>query len=235
MRAYYFDELPGDQRLPHDSGMPASNAALASIGVLLWHVPIPTSTASNYAEVDAIAHERDYKTIETMAVTKEALGDVYEQSLKVFFSECVSEISRLGSCPSVVLNIILHRHMHEDEEIRYILEGGGFFDVHGRARLPLSALGLASYSTVFGVVENATNRWIRFLVNAGDLVLLPAGIYHRFTLDDRNIIKARMFFKVRSPCITHSRIIDLFPRTDSSGYLTTGVRNPTTTHIGWNT
>ncbi|KAF8550320.1 Acireductone dioxygenase [Imleria badia] len=161
MQAYYFDDVPGDQRLPHDSGIPVSNAALASIGVILWHVPIAISTASNYSQVDTIAREREYKTIDVMAVTKEALGDLYEKNLKIFYSE----------------------HMHEDEEIRYILEGGGFFDVH----------------------ENATNKWIRFVVNAGDLVLLPAGIYHRFTLDERNVIKARMFFKDRLKWVPHYR------------------------------
>ncbi|KAI9459371.1 Acireductone dioxygenase [Boletus coccyginus] len=169
MRAYYFDGLPGDQTLPHDSGAPASNAALAAIGVLLWHVPIPIAETSNYKAVDIIARNREYKTIETMTVTKESLGDRYEEQLKVFYSE----------------------HMHEDEEIRYILEGGGFFDVH----------------------EQATDKWIRFVVDAGDLVLLPAGIYHRFTLDERNMIKARMFFKARLHNTTHSvhsHIIYLF-------------------------
>ena len=95
MRAYYFDDLPGDQGLPHDSGIPANNAVLANIGVLLWHVPIPISTESGYAEVDTIARERDYKIIETMAVTKEALGDCYEQQLKIFYSECISPTAHM--------------------------------------------------------------------------------------------------------------------------------------------
>ena len=114
--------------------MPVSNAALTSIGVLLWHVPIPISVASDFVQVDTIALERDYKTIDVMAVTKESLGELYEEKLKIFYSESVS----LGQHGSPVLNITLYRHMHEDEEIRYVLEGGGFFDVHGKPVYPSS-------------------------------------------------------------------------------------------------
>ncbi|KAG2136612.1 1,2-dihydroxy-3-keto-5-methylthiopentene dioxygenase [Suillus bovinus] len=142
MRAFYFDNVPGDQRLLHDSGNPVSDEILKSIGVLHWHIP-----TSQQNQIDAIAEERSYKNRDTITITKEGLGDLYEAKLKSFFEE----------------------HMHEDEEIRYILEGSGFFDVR--------------------------DSWIRCQLDAGDLLVLPAGIYHRFTLDESNMIKALRLFK----------------------------------------
>ncbi|KAK4198167.1 Acireductone dioxygenase ARD family [Triangularia verruculosa] len=143
MKAYIYDNLPGDQRLPHDSGTPVSPSELLSLGVLYHHMPLLSS-------VDALAAERGYKNRDEITVSPAAMGDVYEQKVKSFFDE----------------------HLHEDEEIRYVKDGKGYFDVRDREE-----------------------RWVRIFLERNDLIILPAGIYHRFTTDDDNYIKALRLFK----------------------------------------
>lgn len=108
---------------------------LASFGVQYYHFP-------SLESVNELAKERGYKNRDEIVVSPQAMGDVYEEKVKMFFNE----------------------HLHEDEEIRYIRDGEGYFDVRGQE-----------------------DEWVRIKLAKDDLIILPAGIYHRFTTDDKNV------------------------------------------------
>ena len=86
MRAYYFDNSTGDQRLPHDSGNAVSDETLKSIGVLHWHIPIDEK-GEYEKNINAVAQERNYKNRDVIVINKTALGDQFETKLKTFYHE----------------------------------------------------------------------------------------------------------------------------------------------------
>ncbi|KAK4190340.1 Acireductone dioxygenase ARD family [Podospora australis] len=143
MKAYIYDDLPGDQRLPHDSRQSVSASELEALGVIYHHIP-------SLDGVNSLASERGYKNRDEITVSPQAMGEVYETKVKSFFDE----------------------HLHEDEEIRYVRDGRGFFDVRSK-----------------------DEKWIRIALEKDDLIILPAGIYHRFTTDETNYIQAMRLFK----------------------------------------
>lgn len=129
------DGFQGDQREAHDSGRDVSVDDLSKLGVLYFQF-------SDVEGVDKLASERNYKNRDEITVSPGKMGDVYEEKVKMFFNE----------------------HLHEDEEIRYILDGNGYFDV-----------------------RSIEDEWVRIHLGAGDLLILPSGIYHRFTTDEKNV------------------------------------------------
>jgi 1,2-dihydroxy-3-keto-5-methylthiopentene dioxygenase len=74
MRAYYFDNLPGDQRLPHDyvPSRPVDPAKLTSLNVRFWTIPVQ----GHETKIDEIAKERGYRNRDTINVSKEGMGEV---------------------------------------------------------------------------------------------------------------------------------------------------------------
>ncbi|KAG7136542.1 Xaa-Pro aminopeptidase P like protein [Verticillium longisporum] len=95
--------LWGDQRLPHDSGNAVDEEGLKQLGVYYHNI-------TDIEGVNQLAAKRGYKNRDEIIVSPEKMGDVYEDKVKSFFNE----------------------HLHEDEEIRYVRDGRGYFDVRSR-------------------------------------------------------------------------------------------------------
>lgn len=127
--------------------MPVPEDRLAEIGVFYRYI-------DNLEDLEQVAKDRDYKNRDQVLLNLDTFkGDqsAFDAKMAQFYKE----------------------HYHEDEEIRYILDGEGFFDV-----------------------RDPEDRWIRAKLNKGDLLVLPAGIYHRFTLSKRHQnVKAMRLFK----------------------------------------
>eukprot|EP00475_Leptophrys_vorax_P036392 TRINITY_DN6144_c0_g3_i1.p1 TRINITY_DN6144_c0_g3~~TRINITY_DN6144_c0_g3_i1.p1 ORF type:complete len:333 (-),score=98.41 TRINITY_DN6144_c0_g3_i1:61-1059(-) len=164
VRAWFYNETKEDQREPHYcepfEGVPLSY--LAKLGVLYWKV----SDAVNYEEdtvFTTVRKERNYKNHDVVTVSRDHLPN-YDEKLKMFFDE----------------------HIHDDEEIRFFMEGSGYFDIR----------------------DELTQRWIRIEGVAGDLLVVPAGVYHRFTLDTNNYAKAMRLFQDEPKWTAHSRQLE---------------------------
>jgi len=123
------------------------------IGVSYWHMPdvVPHAVDEpNYGKLGDIRATRSYKSHDYVKVRPDLLPNFAEKTA-MFFRE----------------------HLHEDEEIRFCLDGRGYFDVH----------------------EDIDGRWIRIEVQQGDMIVLPPGMYHRFTVDTTDYVHMMRLFK----------------------------------------
>mmetsp|Transcript_135118 Transcript_135118/g.200973 ORF Transcript_135118/g.200973 Transcript_135118/m.200973 type:complete len:178 (-) Transcript_135118:44-577(-) len=150
----------GDQRLAHQKNPneEVSLDILKSLGVDYWNV-----NGTEDPKLEEIKKNHGYSYTDVICVSPDTLPD-YEQKIKLFFTE----------------------HLHDDDEIRFCLEGSGYFDVR----------------------SSTDQDWIRIHVEKNDMISLPAGIYHRFTLDTNNYIKAMRLFVGEPVWKAHDRPAD---------------------------
>ncbi|MSP74226.1 MAG: cupin domain-containing protein [Myxococcales bacterium] len=66
----------------------------------------------------------------------------------------------------------IDEHTHDDDEVRFVLEGAGIFDI-----------------------RSTDDRWMRVQVDAGDLIVVPKGRNHRFLLTEARSIRCVRLFK----------------------------------------
>ncbi|KAL2918445.1 1,2-dihydroxy-3-keto-5-methylthiopentene dioxygenase [Polyrhizophydium stewartii] len=145
--AWFYADSDADPREPHqyEPNREVSLDELARLGVLHWTFDPDTELD----KVNELAAQRKYVSRDEVNIARDTLPN-YDEKLKTFFTE----------------------HIHDDEEIRYILAGSGYFDV-----------------------RDEQDRWVRINTKKGDMIILPAGSYHRFILDTNNYLKAMRLFK----------------------------------------
>ena len=73
-------------------------------------------------------------------------------------------------------------HLHTEDEVRFVLEGEGVFDIRSR-----------------------DDRWMRVTVEEGDLIVVPKDRHHRFFLTDRKTIRCVRLFQDKSGWVPHYR------------------------------
>ena len=129
-----------------DEKVSVSEKELSELGVDSYVID-----ADNYekeGKLDQICKDKKYGHRSIVNIKPDTLPN-YDTMVKKFFEE----------------------HLHEFDEIRFILDGEGYFDV-----------------------RNKEDKWIRILCSKGDLIVLPAGMYHRFTTTKTDYVKAMRLF-----------------------------------------
>ena len=118
---------------------------LRTQGVLSWKVS--ADEAERAATIDTIKREHHY------------------------VDQDVVELSPATPNLDVVCAKFDKEHYHTEDEVRFVLEGDGIFDV-----------------------RDASDRWIRIEVSEGDIIVIPANRHHRFFLTDRKHIRCMRLF-----------------------------------------
>ena len=159
-----------------DPNVPVTAAQMRDLGIHCWKMD---ADAYSYPEravpwdpkdaqdprLQALRDERGYSYADILTIHPDSLPN-FEEKIKAFFEE----------------------HIHDAEEIRYVLGGSGFFDVRDKR-----------------------DSWVRVHVQKGDLITLPEGIYHRFTCDENDTIHAMRLFKGHPVWTPFNRPVDDHP------------------------
>jgi len=132
---------------------------LADNGIFCAHLPTDESTYR--APLEDIKRDRGYVQEDQVALSPDT------PNLDTICAKFVDE------------------HFHDDDEVRFVLEGDGIFDI-----------------------RSLDDRWMRVVVERGDLIVVPARRHHRFMLTDAKQIRCVRLFKDEAGWVPHYRAAD---------------------------
>ncbi len=171
-----------------------------------WAIPV----AGHEPKIDVLAKEQGYKNRDLINVSKEGMGEVRADTA------CCRVVAHLGYGadlraeaedvlrrvrPGILVgelwsNQVLYADTCTRTRRFAIFYLGAAFSTC-EVRMKMSYSGFISL-ILFSDQKTPNDEWIRLAVEPGDLLVVPAGIYHRFTLDERNQIQAMRLFQVHS-------------------------------------
>ena len=154
------DQKAENRRTPN---VPVAPEELEALGVVYYYLPVPEGVAypkmsvpwtpnadkTQDADLTLLRKEKGMSYADIITIRPDTLPE-YEKKLAAFFEE----------------------HIHDDDEVRYILDGAGYFDVRAKDQ----------------------KGWIRVKCVGGQCITLPKGMYHRFTLDSTESAQAMRLF-----------------------------------------
>jgi len=145
--------------------LPVTLHDLEENGVLYFQID-----SSNWGPaLEKICQERGYKNRDEVFISLSP--DVSPQS-RTFTTGKQIILTTDNEKLNTMLTKFYEEHLHEDEEIRFVLGGKGQFDIRDKE-----------------------DRWIAITVEEGDLIIVPARMYHRFALGpDSQFIHAMRLF-----------------------------------------
>lgn len=131
----------------------------------------------------------DAATLEANNVTYRALPALnHEPALEAFMAAhgyvVRDEVHLNADTPDLAATLAKFdaEHLHTDDEVRYVLEGEGIFDIRSN-----------------------DDRWMRVIVEVGDLISVPKSRHHRFLLTDQCAIRCARLFVDASGWTPHYR------------------------------
>ncbi|CAG8602373.1 17775_t:CDS:10 [Acaulospora morrowiae] len=146
---------------------PVTPEELANYGVLYWRI----EGENSIEKIDEIAKERNYSSRDEQVGNVLSRVESHFQELNTFM-----KMKKFGiywmDLASLTFAVKLDNNQHDHYGIKFEF-----------------------YSLNDIQTTDSRDRWIRIDVEKGDMLILPAGIYHRFGLDDKECIKAMRLFK----------------------------------------
>jgi 1,2-dihydroxy-3-keto-5-methylthiopentene dioxygenase len=135
---------------------PISAEELNRAGV--YYAKLGTDEASYQAPLDALKQTRGYVAQDIVALSPST------PNLDTICAKFIPE------------------HHHDDDEVRFVLEGEGIFDIRSQ-----------------------DDRFMRVLVERGDLIIVPKERHHRFMLTESKNIRCVRLFRDQSGWVPHYR------------------------------